>query len=374
MRPLQHSVIFLIALFLPTIALAQFGGKNLGELVNSIGAFVNLVFIPLALGVAVVFFFWRLLNYVAHSREPKTISEGNTYIFWGIIGLAVFVGVLGLISLALSFFGIDRILLPFLKTPGKSSFITNHIPAPPTPTPPSISPASPPTSIPIAPPRTSSPPKPSTPPNKTEVLLPPSNLRATNKIGFVLLEWSASPTANISNYLLERDDVKNGKWESHQTFLISPNETSYKDTSVSLGKIYDYRISAERANPKGQSDYTNATGHEFKALALPPPENFIGVFNGSNPTFSWQAIPDNQKTADFSGYRFYVQEVQNGKLSGSASAINLSSSQTSYTPNLDQKIYRVYVVGYQTTIGQQIDGNQSVKYEVDMKKGTIIKK
>lgn len=72
---------------------------------------VNPIIILLAIG-AVIIFLWGVAQFVMNAGDSAGREEGRRHILWGLIGLVIIFGAVGLLNIALSTFGIDPILLP----------------------------------------------------------------------------------------------------------------------------------------------------------------------------------------------------------------------------------------------------------------------
>jgi hypothetical protein len=102
----------LVLSFSPVLALAQgigFGGTssnacnygrvtgNLFGFICRIGEFLNAV-VPVLIALAVVYFVWGVISYVI-SDDEEAKAKGKDRIIYGIIGLAVIIGLWGLVNL-----------------------------------------------------------------------------------------------------------------------------------------------------------------------------------------------------------------------------------------------------------------------------------
>ncbi len=141
------------------------------------------------------------------------------------------------------------------------------------------------------------------------------------------LSWvaiSADPVA--TGYTLERESPIGGGFT--QVFSNS-NVTSYKDTSLSPGVTYNYRVSAVNADGTGPaSTPAAATTHSAAARTLPgrPSDLKAVASSASEITISWTAAAD---TVSITGYRI-EREAPYG--SGFVTLVaNTSSSATNYT-------------------------------------------
>lgn len=81
---------------LPAVAFAQTGSlQPIQTLLVSIGNLVSLA-IPILIGVAMVVFFWGIVQYI---RKPEA-AEGKKIMIAGIVSLFVMVSIWGIITLA----------------------------------------------------------------------------------------------------------------------------------------------------------------------------------------------------------------------------------------------------------------------------------
>lgn len=143
------------------------------------------------------------------------------------------------------------------------------------------------------------------------------------------LSWvavSADPAA--TGYTLERESPIGGGFT--QVFSNS-NVTSYKDTSLSPGATYNYRVSAVNAAGIGPASApAAATTHSAEARTLPGrPSDLKAIASGvSSIVISWTAPAD---TVSITGYRI-EREAPYG--SGFTTlVVNTSSSAASYLDN-----------------------------------------
>lgn len=86
---------------LPFIALAQ----TIQGVLSNISNILNLL-TPILITVAVLYFFWGLIEYIRGGTEEK--EKGRSTMVWGIIALFVMVSVFGLIQLVGNTLGIRQ--------------------------------------------------------------------------------------------------------------------------------------------------------------------------------------------------------------------------------------------------------------------------
>lgn len=61
----------------------------------------------LALGAAVVFFLWNIMQVVRKAGDEKELEGFKTKAVWGIVGIAVMVSLWGLVNFVTDSFGLD---------------------------------------------------------------------------------------------------------------------------------------------------------------------------------------------------------------------------------------------------------------------------
>ncbi len=80
---------------------------TLASLLNFGTCIINNSVIPLIIALAVAMFIWGVVQYVINSDEEAKKEKGKQFMIWGIIGLAVMVGVWGLVHILGSTFNIN---------------------------------------------------------------------------------------------------------------------------------------------------------------------------------------------------------------------------------------------------------------------------
>ena len=89
-------------LLLPGIALAA----TLEDVLNKFGDLINIAG-PIVVGLALLYFFWGLANYIFSSDDPEKKESGRNIMIWGVIALFVMVSVWGLVNVISSTFNLD---------------------------------------------------------------------------------------------------------------------------------------------------------------------------------------------------------------------------------------------------------------------------
>jgi hypothetical protein len=111
MRTVIISFFFLV---LPLIAQAAVGSFQ--ELLTAFGSIIAKL-IPLAVGVALLFFFWGVAKTIRGADNENTVAEGKRIMLWGIIALFVMVSIWGIVKfLIMGVFGVTN-LSPYLFYP-----------------------------------------------------------------------------------------------------------------------------------------------------------------------------------------------------------------------------------------------------------------
>ncbi|MSU44909.1 hypothetical protein EXS45_01890 [Candidatus Nomurabacteria bacterium] len=107
-------LIILVGLFVPTLTVAQTTSNandvgiavdGIGNLICRVHKILNII-IPVLMTLGVIYFIWGVAQYViADGDESK--KKGRDQIIYGIIGLAVIVGVWGLVNIVVKTFGLS---------------------------------------------------------------------------------------------------------------------------------------------------------------------------------------------------------------------------------------------------------------------------
>lgn len=99
-----------LALALPALAFAQNAPCNAGgqgtvfTLLCTVGRILNAI-VPILVALGVVYFIWGVITYVISSDEEAK-KKGRDRMIFGIIGLAVIIGMWGLVNILGSTFGV----------------------------------------------------------------------------------------------------------------------------------------------------------------------------------------------------------------------------------------------------------------------------
>ncbi len=109
MNARKIGIIF--ATLLPLTSFAAGSGADLnglGTLFGSALSIINSTLIPLFIGLAILAFFWGMVQFLRNSGDAKAREEGKQKMIWGVIAIFVMVSIFGIIKLIGSTLGIDQ--------------------------------------------------------------------------------------------------------------------------------------------------------------------------------------------------------------------------------------------------------------------------
>ncbi|MBI4155778.1 MAG: hypothetical protein HY507_00920 [Candidatus Zambryskibacteria bacterium] len=99
-KNMMKKLIYALISFGPVLALAQPAVPTFGSITtvaNSLKTVINSVF-PFLFALAILYFFWGLIEFVRSSGDIKKHEEGRTHMIYGIIAIAVMASIFGLVS------------------------------------------------------------------------------------------------------------------------------------------------------------------------------------------------------------------------------------------------------------------------------------
>ena len=107
---IYNSAIIATSLLVPALAFAQTQGTPKGGVVNDIitnfttGArlVVTLLFV-----LAMLVFVWGAVKLILAAGDPDAIKKAKSFMWWGVIAMAVLASVFGLITFLQSYFGVE---------------------------------------------------------------------------------------------------------------------------------------------------------------------------------------------------------------------------------------------------------------------------
>jgi hypothetical protein len=123
---LKLGSIFLFTVLFPVFTFAATGPcdalTGLGKLICTTQQLLNSI-IPVLIALGMVYFVWGVVQYmIADGEEAK--KKGKDVIIYGIIGLAVIVGLWGLVNIVVNTFGLSGTLAPSFTVNGGSGACT----------------------------------------------------------------------------------------------------------------------------------------------------------------------------------------------------------------------------------------------------------
>ena len=74
--------------------------------VNNIGDIISTL-IPIAIALAILFFFWGLAKYILNQGDEEKKKEGRGIMIWGVIAIFIMVSIWGLVSVVGETLGIE---------------------------------------------------------------------------------------------------------------------------------------------------------------------------------------------------------------------------------------------------------------------------
>jgi hypothetical protein len=106
MKSILH-IVFVSVLLVPFVTSAQ--TVDVGYVSTWINEIATLIgqLIPLLIAIAVLFFIWGLVTFIASADDEAARAAAKTKMIWGVVALFVIVGVWGLVGLLQTFTGID---------------------------------------------------------------------------------------------------------------------------------------------------------------------------------------------------------------------------------------------------------------------------
>ncbi len=94
---------------------SQIRFESLLDVLIWIKCIISAAILPLLFTLAFLFFLWGVFVYIRDANDVKKREESKQFIYWGIIGLTVMVGVWGIVRIVTSTFGLGN-TVPQLQT------------------------------------------------------------------------------------------------------------------------------------------------------------------------------------------------------------------------------------------------------------------
>lgn len=99
----------LSALVVPSVSYAALSG--LKSLISDVGDIIVQLRV-IVFGLALLFFFWGLAQFILHSGDSKVREDGKNKMFWGVIAMFVLISILGIVAYIGELFGIQTNVNP----------------------------------------------------------------------------------------------------------------------------------------------------------------------------------------------------------------------------------------------------------------------
>lgn len=93
----MKKFIYAAMAFAPALAFADINVPldNITKIVTSFKGIINML-IPIMFGLAIVYFFYGLANYILSAGDPKKAADGKSIMIYGVIAIAVMASLFGL--------------------------------------------------------------------------------------------------------------------------------------------------------------------------------------------------------------------------------------------------------------------------------------
>jgi hypothetical protein len=98
-----YTILLSLAIVTPVVSFALLTGTV--QLLKSVKDIMNMI-IPIMAGLAVVYFFWGMGQFILHAGDPKTREEGKQQMIWGVIALFIIFSIMGIVNFIGSAIGI----------------------------------------------------------------------------------------------------------------------------------------------------------------------------------------------------------------------------------------------------------------------------
>ncbi len=104
----MKKIVYALLAFSPVLALAQ--NPNFTGL-DSMVAFITRTvrsLIPIFFALAIIYFFWGLIEFIRSAGDPKKAAEGKSIMIYGVIAIAVMISIYGLVSWLQNLLGVTN--------------------------------------------------------------------------------------------------------------------------------------------------------------------------------------------------------------------------------------------------------------------------
>lgn len=103
----MKKIVYAVLALAPGLVLAQSPNfSGLDQIVAFMGRTIKSL-IPIFFGLAIIYFFWGLIEYIRSAGDAKKAAEGRSIMIYGVIAIAVMISVYGLTAWLQGLFGIN---------------------------------------------------------------------------------------------------------------------------------------------------------------------------------------------------------------------------------------------------------------------------
>ena len=98
------SAVIASSLLVPSLALAQ-NATQVNTILNNVTSGARLI-VTLLFVLAMLVFVWGAVKLILAAGDPEAIKEAKSFMWWGVIAMAVLASVFGLVTFLQSYFGV----------------------------------------------------------------------------------------------------------------------------------------------------------------------------------------------------------------------------------------------------------------------------
>ena len=114
MKKVIYTLVSSGIIFVPTVAFGAVNFTVLLDLERQGGEIIGKI-IPIVFALAIIYFFWGIVQFIRGAGDPKKASEGKSIMIYGVIAIAVMVSLYGIVTWLQDTLGINTtatIILP----------------------------------------------------------------------------------------------------------------------------------------------------------------------------------------------------------------------------------------------------------------------
>ena len=97
MKKVIYAIVSSGILFAPAVAFGAVNFTVLLDLERQGGEIIAKI-IPIVFALAIIYFFWGIVQFIRGAGDPKKASEGKSIMIYGVIAIAVMVSLFGLVT------------------------------------------------------------------------------------------------------------------------------------------------------------------------------------------------------------------------------------------------------------------------------------